>query len=162
MSEAPQGELIPASSLLHAKIGGSFPGIDAAAIAKAEAALAELSGNFAQWLQEELDRLDVARKAVTEQAATPEAVDRLYMCAHDLKGLGTTYEFPLITRIAASLCRLLEEPARRAAAPMVMVDAHIQAIKAAVRDNIREDSHPVGRILAEELERGVKTFLSDR
>ena len=162
MSQASQGELIPASSMLHAKIGGNFPGLDAAAIAKAEAALAELSGNFAQWLQEEITRLEDARKSVQDQSSSPETVDRLYMCAHDLKGLGTTYEFPLITRIAASLCKLLEEPERRPTAPMVMVDAHIHAIKAAVRDNIREDSHPVGRILAEELERGVKTFMAGR
>jgi hypothetical protein len=44
---------------------------------------------------------------------------------------------------------------RRAVAPLFLVDAHIDAIKACVRDDIRDDSHPVGRVLAEELERKV-------
>ena len=41
---------------------------------------------------------------------------------------------------------------------MVLVDAHIDAIRAAVRDNIRTDDHPLGKALAEELERRVSAF----
>ena len=42
---------------------------------------------------------------------------------------------------------------------MGLVDAHINAIRAAVRDDIRDVSHPMGKILAEELERQVKEYL---
>ena len=40
-------------------------------------------------------------------------------------------------------------------APMVLIDAHIDGVKAAVRDGIKTDDHPVGKILVEELERRV-------
>ncbi len=83
---------------------------------------------------------------------TSETSEALYMRAHDLKGLGATYEFPLVTRIAASLCRLIDEPSTRASAPMSLVDAHINAIKAVVRDDIKSDDHPMGRAIAIELE----------
>lgn len=160
MSETPKGEMIPVRSPLSAKVGGRFPGIDADAIAKAEAALASLSSNFTQWLEEEITKLEKARHVVHEQGMNAENVESLYISAHDLKGLGTTYEFPIITRLAASLCRLIDEPERRSKAPLLIIDAHIDAIKAAVRANIRDDNHPVGKTLVEELESNVKKFLA--
>ena len=84
-------------------------------------------------------------------------MENLDLRAHDLKGLGTTYGYQLITRIAGSLCRLIDDKDKRVQAPLDLVDAHIDAIKAAVRDEIKSDEHPVGRILVEELERRVKT-----
>ncbi|MGH6998272.1 MAG: Hpt domain-containing protein [Phenylobacterium sp.] len=140
---------------LRLKVGGRFGAIDPSAIAKAEAALKSLSGNFAQWLSEEVIKLDAARQLVRDAGVTAETMETLYLRAHDLKGLGTTYEFPLITRIGASLCRLIDDKDKRLAVPLPLVDAHIDAIKAAVRDSIKTDDHPVGRILIEELERKV-------
>jgi hypothetical protein len=145
----------PPANNLRLKLGGRFGGIDADAIAKAEAALKSLSGQFAQWLDDEINKLDAARAAIQANGYTPETSESLYLRAHDLKGLGSTYEFPLITRIAASLCRLTDTPERRAQASLFLIDSHIDAIKACVRDDIRNDSHPTGRALAEELERRV-------
>ena len=140
---------------LRLKVGGRFGAIDPSAIAKAEAALKSLSGNFAQWLSEEVIKLDAARQLVRDAGVTAETMETLYLRAHDLKGLGATYEFPLITRIGASLCRLIDDKDKRLTVSLPLVDAHIDAIKAAVRDSIKTDDHPVGRILIEELERKV-------
>lgn len=140
---------------LRLKLGGRFGAIDPSAIAKAEAALKSLSGNFAQWLNDEVVKLDAARQRVRDEGVTTETMETLYLRAHDLKGLGTTYEFPLITRIGASLCRLIDDKDKRLSVSMPLVDAHIDGIKAAVRDDIKTDEHPVGRVLIEELERRV-------
>jgi hypothetical protein len=35
---------------------------------------------------------------------------------------------------------------------MIIIDAHIDAIRAVVRDQMKTDEHPTGRILAESLE----------
>lgn len=140
---------------LRLKLGGRFGAIDPSAIAKAEAALKSLSGNFAQWLNDEIVKLDAARQRVRDEGVTAETMETLYLRAHDLKGLGTTYEFPLITRIGASLCRLIDDKDKRLSVSMPLVDAHIDGIKAAVRDDIKTDEHPVGRVLIEELERKV-------
>jgi hypothetical protein len=144
---------------LKAKVGGGRFSLDADAVARAEAALKSLSGQFAQWMQDELDKLDAARAEVRAKGMTTETAEALYMRAHDLKGLGATYEFPLVTRIAASLCKLIDNPATRAAAPLPLVDAHIDAIKASVRDNIKTDENPVGKMLAEELEARTREHL---
>ena len=151
--------MIPPTNSLRLKVGGGRLGmIDPAAIAKAEAALKSLSSNFAQWLADEITKLEGARQQVKTDGVTAASMENLYLRAHDLKGLGTTYGYQLITRIAGSLCRMIDDKDKRAATPMELVDAHIDAIKAAVRDDIKSDEHPVGRILVEELERRVKAM----
>lgn len=137
---------------LRAKVGGGFGGIDANAIARAEEALKAMSAQFGQWLNDEVVRLDKAQSDIRSQGYTPETAEALYFRAHDLKGLGTTYEYPMVTRIAASLCRMLDDADKRMQAPLAVVDAHIDAIKAVVRDKIQTDDHPVGRDLVETLE----------
>jgi hypothetical protein len=141
---------------LRLKLGGRLGAIDPEAIAKAEAALKSLSGNFAEWLADEVAKLEAARQRVRTEGLTPEASENLYLRAHDLKGLGATYEYPIVTRIAGSLCKLIDDPAKRAGAPMFLVDAHIDAIKAAVKGGIQTDAHPIGQALVTELERQVK------
>lgn len=153
------GQVFQVPNMLRLKVGGKGGALDGDVLARAEAALKSLSGQFAQWLQDEIDKLDAARAAVSAQGMTAVAAEGLYLRAHDLKGLGTTYEFPIITRVAGSLCKLLDEPAKRAHAPLFLVDAHIHAIKAAVRDNIRDAAHPVGKALVEELESRVGEHL---
>lgn len=145
-------QVIRPPNSLRAKVGGGFGGIDANAIARAEEALKAMSAQFGQWLNDEVVRLDKAQSDIRSQGYTPETAEALYFRAHDLKGLGTTYEYPLVTRIAASLCRMLDDADKRMQAPLAVVDAHIDAIKAVVRDKIQTDDHPVGRDLVETLE----------
>lgn len=159
MTDKPAAEVIQVPNMLKLKVDGRG-GIDMAAIAKAEAALKSLSGNFAQWLNDEIVKLEAARQDVRAQGLTAQTVETLYLRAHDLKGLGATYEFPLITRLAASLCKLIDDPDTRLSAPMFLVDAHIDAIKACVRDDIKVDTHPVGKVLAAELEGRVAQYLA--
>ena len=113
MSQQNTGQVIQVPNTLRLKVGGRFGSVDPSAIAKAEAALKNLSGNFAQWLQDEVTKLETARARVKSEGANPETLESLYLRAHDLKGLGTTYEFPLITRMAASLCKLIDDKDKR-------------------------------------------------
>ena len=153
-------EVIQVPNMLRLKVGSRFGGLNAGAVAKAEAALKSLSSQFSQWLRDELDKLEAARVAIRTSGLTKETGDKLYTHAHDLKGLGGTYEFPIITRMAGSLCKLIESPEARLTVPMRLVDAHIDAIRAAVRDDIKDDSNPMGRVLAEELERQVAVYIA--
>lgn len=137
---------------LRLKVGGRMGGIDPQAIAKAEEALKAMSAQFGQWLDDEIAKLDKAQTDIREQGYNTQTAEALYFRAHDLKGLGATYQYPLVTRLAASMCKMMDDPAKRMAAPQLLIDAHIDAIKAVVRDKIQTDDHPVGRTLAEALE----------
>lgn len=145
-------QVIRPPNTLRMKVGGAFGGIDANAIAKAEEALKAMSAQFGQWLQDEIVKLDKAQSDIRAQGYNAQTAEALYFRAHDLKGLGTTYQYPLVTRLAGSLCKMMDDPTKRMAAPLLLIDAHIDAIKAVVRDQIQTDDHPTGKVLAETLE----------
>ena len=147
MSQPKPGQMIPASNSLKLKAGSRFGGIDPAALAKAEAALKGLANNFDQWMADELTKLDVARERIKAEGYNAETAEGLYFRAHDLKGLGATYGYPIVTSIAGLLCRLIDDPTTRLRAPLFLLDAHIDAIKAAVRGQIKENDHPVAQAL---------------
>ena len=139
------------SGLKAQGLGGRFK-LDPTAIARAEAALKSLGANFDQWMMDELTRLETARERIRAEGYNAATAENLYMRAHDIKGLGSTYGYPLVTRIGSSLCGLLHDAEARLAAPVALVEAHVDAIVASVRRDIRTDADAAGRALAEELE----------
>jgi chemotaxis protein histidine kinase CheA len=159
MSREKPIEMITPPNMLKAKLGGALGPIDKSAIARAEAALAALSGEFQNWIEDEVVKLEKSWAAAKAPGADRNAsLDKVFSQAHDLKGLGTTYEYPLVTRMAHSLCKLVETEELRNVAPMALVGAHIAAVRAAIRDQIKSDEHPVGKVLVEELEAQVRAL----
>ncbi|MGE0597027.1 MAG: Hpt domain-containing protein [Hyphomonadaceae bacterium] len=150
----PQVQFIDPKEFDRAAVELKKPVFDAGAVARAEEALKAMSGSFQQWLDEEVTKLQAARLACEASGWSGDAIEALFSAAHDVKGLGATYEFPLATQIAASLCRLIETDAGRAvaAADPKLVLAHVDAIRAVVRDEVRTADHPVGRVLTRALE----------
>jgi len=151
--------VITPPNTLKAKLGGSLPKIDAAAIARAERALQSLSGQFEEWMNDELTKLETAWTSVGAEGLAGDAGEILYRASHDLKGLGTTYDYPLVTRLAGTLCKLIETDKLRAVAPQKLVAALVNGIRISIRDKIQDAEHPTGRALAEEGETIVAQFL---
>ncbi len=75
---------------------------EAAALARAELAVRRLSRVFE----------DAAVASIEEMRRLcegwPETANAMYRLAHDLKGQGTTFGHPLVTEIAAELCRAID------------------------------------------------------
>ena len=130
------------------------PVFDPLAVARADAVLEAMSGSFQEWLERDVERLQKARLAGERLQWHGEAFEALHLAAHDIKGLGTTYGYPLVTQMAASLCRLVETPEGKHAARAApdLIGAHVDALRASVRDRIKSDEHPVGRALLTALE----------
>ncbi|MBE7218096.1 MAG: Hpt domain-containing protein [Caulobacteraceae bacterium] len=106
-----------------------------------------MADEFAPLLQEELARMAAARTAWRAGG-----VRELEAAAHDLKGLGATFGAPLAGRIAASLERLLAA----GDAPAGLVDAHVDAARAVVREGAAAAGDPRGALLAAALEAAVE------
>ena len=70
-----------------------------------------------------------------------------------------TYYDTLVSRIGGSLFKLLDEVAP-AAVPMNLIDAHVDAVRAIVRNKIQDANHPVGVTLVAELERRVRETIT--
>lgn len=161
MSDQKLFEVIVPPNTLKTKLGGALPQLDADAIARAEKALADLSGEFDAWMADELGALEAAWSNARAHGLNGPSGEKLFHAAHDLKGVGTTYAYPLVTRLAGSLCKLIETEALRASAPKRLVGAMVEAIRVAVRDDVRTDEHPMGRALAEESEAIVAHYLAE-
>ena len=106
--------------------------IDFAAIERAEKALAQLSGQFDNWMSEEVARLTALRDAARANGQSREALDAIFHSAHDIKGQAATLGYPLAADAAASLCVLLERVRAPERVPAVLIDQHVDAIAAIV------------------------------
>lgn len=128
------------------------------ALARADKTLDAMSGSFEKWLEADIARLQTARLEAARAGLSDDALDALWRAAHDLKGMGGTYGYPLVTQLAASLCRLTETEAGKSAARAnpALVDAHVDGLRATVRDRIASDAHPVGGALAQALDAKVR------
>src|SRR5512133_4025879 len=63
-------------------------------VARAEKALAGLSGEFKNWMAIEADRLSAAHAAILRDGFTVENREELFRAAHDIKGDAATFGFP--------------------------------------------------------------------
>jgi chemotaxis protein histidine kinase CheA len=136
------------------------PLVDEAAVARAEAVLEILAQTFESWIDEEVALLTDARAAMKAEGVSLDTIDALSRRAHDLKGQGTTLNYPFVTRIAELLCKLCEHLPDPGALPVSLVDAHVDALRAIVRDGIRGGAHPTGSALVDELQLGVQSTLA--
>ncbi len=158
MAQNKDVEVISAPNMLQIKVGGPISQGDLHMIEKAEEALKDMRGEFGQWLEEEVVKLESAAKIVREKGLKGSEGEDLFVRAHDLRGLGTTYEFPIVTRLAKSLTKMIDMPEKRQKASTALALAHVGAIRAALSQNIRNDDDPIAAALAGELETQTAAF----
>ena len=128
-------------------------------IARAEAALAAISGDFSNWMQDECERLDTARHRVRELGLSIKTRQELFLAAHDLKGDSGTFGYPEVMAAAESLCRLLEHSPDLTKIPLAIVDQHVDAVRAIVREHGRADVAQIGAALTGKLRAVTDEFL---
>lgn len=149
--------ITPQNKLVKAVSKVSFPDDDP--VARAEAALAQLSSEFSAWMEEECARLHAARRELHKSGFTKKSLDDLFHAAHDLKGQADTYGYPATTPVADSLCRLLEHTPDATRIPLELVDRHVDAIRAIVREHARPDLDDLARALVQKLREVTEEFL---
>jgi chemotaxis protein histidine kinase CheA len=123
-------------------------------VARAEKALAGLSGDFKDWMAIECDRLAAAHAAILKQGFTTETREELFRAAHDIKGDAATFGFPTAGAAAESLCRIVEHAPDLERVPAELIAHHINAIQAIVRENTGIDNAGMAAALSKKL-RGV-------
>jgi HPt (histidine-containing phosphotransfer) domain-containing protein len=128
-------------------------------VARAEKALAALSGQFAAWMDEECKRLDRARRALREQGLSEKGAQALFRAAHDIKGEAATFGFPALAAVAESLCRLIELTPGVTRLPLRLIDQHVDAIRAIYREYARTDAAELAARLIGRLREVTDDFL---
>lgn len=129
-------------------------------VARAEKALADLSGEFQEWMSVECDRLAAAHAAVLKHGFNSLTREELFRAAHDIKGDAATFGYPTAAAAAESLCRIIEHAPDLDKVPANLIAHHINAIQAIVREHSRTDTIETANELSRRLRGVADEFLT--
>jgi HPt (histidine-containing phosphotransfer) domain-containing protein len=154
----PDHEVITPPNKLRKAIRKAAPQDDDP-VARAEQALADLSSEFSSWMQQECDRLDAARVRVRGEGFTKATREALFHAAHDIKGEAATFGYPAVAAVAESLCRLVEHTPSMDRIPLPLVEQHVNAVRAIIREYARSDAETMAVTLTRRLREVTDEFL---
>ncbi len=120
------------------------------AIANAEQAMEKLSVNFDDWIEKESAHLSDARDKAKASGFAKEPLLELFQSAHNMKGQATTLGYPFADEICSSLCRLIDAT-KASRLPELLVDQHVDAVGALVREGAKGTGNPKASVLAKRL-----------
>jgi HPt (histidine-containing phosphotransfer) domain-containing protein len=129
-------------------------------VARAEKALAGLSGEFKEWMTIEADRLSAAHAAIRRDGFNDQTREELFRAAHDIKGDAATFGYPSAAAAAESLCRIIEHAPDLDAVPAELIAHHINAVQAIVRERTKLDTAVVAGVLSKQLRGIADEFLT--
>ena len=129
-------------------------------VARAEKALAGLSGEFKNWMAIEADRLSAAHAAILKDGFSSFTREELFRAAHDIKGDAATFGFPSAGAAAESLCRIIEHAPDLDEVPSDLIAHHINAIQAIVRERTKLDTAATAGELSKQLRGIADVFLT--
>ena len=140
---------------------GPGKGIDPAVLRRAEQAVAAMSDEYVEWASRDIGRLQAAVAGARTNPTDPEALTPAREIAHEVRGQGGSFGYPLVTRMATSLYRLLYERPVLPLAAYATLDAHVDALRAVIAQGVKGDGGAVGQQLAGELEAMVARLMAE-
>jgi len=122
-------------------------------LARAEEATTALRANYTEWARIDVDHTQALLDGAKRDAEGRRAqLDLLYAAMHNIKGQGSSFGYPLVTRIGQSLCRLVAPGLTVDEAGLKIVQAHLDALKLVLAQKIAGKGGEVGDKLAAKLE----------
>ncbi len=122
--------------------------IDPNALQAANAALEKMSEDYPDWVGKIIVEL---RGHLLRCIDTPAVRARRYAMirhiAHDMKGQGGTFGFPLITTFASSLYDCVGPRSGTTDSHIEIIKSHIDAMSAVIKDRVKGNGGEVGKAL---------------
>ena len=131
------------------------------ALARAEAAVANLAQDYASWALADVAKARAAlAAAIDDPAGRGQHIEALFRVGHDLKGQGTSFGFPLVTKIGQSLCALTRDRDRQyESRHLDLAKAHLDALDLILAKSIKGEGGKVGAELVAKLEQRVSELV---
>lgn len=98
------------------------------AIASAQAHVEELSSDFVDWVDQEVQQLSLILAEIEKNPGDVTMIERADVNCSQLRDIGTTLGYELVTFVAGSLCAVLNTIKAGAAYDKDMVDCHVNAL----------------------------------
>ncbi len=126
---------------------------------KAEASLERSALDFTTWALEYLAKLSgLCADAMNDPAKRPRQFAEINGLAHELRGQGGTFGYPLISVFGKMLFQSTMEGCPETDNQVEIVKAHIDAMRAVLREKISGDGGEVGRELLKSLNEGIARY----
>ena len=138
-------------------MGGGEPGeMPTDLLEEAEAHLERAALDFTDWANNYLSQLaKLCAEALAKEGRRNTYFEQINLLAHELRGQGGTFGYPLITIFGKMLYECTGEGCREDNAAVDIVKAHIDAMRAVLREKIGGDGGEIGRALMEMLKEAV-------
>lgn len=132
---------------------GSMP---ADIIEQAEAKLERAALDFTKWAQDYLGRLsDLCTQALLEPGRRTAQFGEINQVALELRGQGGTFGYPLISIFGKMLFDSTREGCREDDSQVEIVKAHVDSMRAVLREKIAGDGGQIGQALIKALREGI-------
>jgi CheY-like chemotaxis protein len=132
----------------------------------AKAQIAEMADDYTDWVKETITDLVNAHEEAQNSFGKAEeqmkiAMEKLNLLAHELRGQGGVFGYPLISEFGKSLYNCSGASARVTENLLEFVKTHIDGITAVINGNVKGDGGPVGKELLKSLEAAKKKYSGD-
>lgn len=133
--------------------------IDEVALEAAQRVFEEMSEDYPDWVNHQIETLyEYHRRCVDSPEQRRSLFEQITALAHDLKGQGGTFGYPLVTAFATSLNRFSAIKQDIADNHVEIIKAHIDAMRAVIRDRIKGDGGEIGSALQRGLEQVIEKY----
>lgn len=133
--------------------------IDPAAMEKAIAALEEMKEDYPDWVQKHIDELRTHHaRSVDTPAERTRRYSMMREIAHDMKGQGGTFGYPLMTTFATSLHDFVGPRAGTSDNHIELIKSHIDAMSAVIKDRVKGNGGEIGQALTKGLQIAIERY----
>jgi chemotaxis protein histidine kinase CheA len=153
MGDDPKVEVITPPDNLKDKVkSGGSGGVDEKVLARAEAVVAAMGGDFIQWAEKDLKSIQQAVENLKPETADQKKfLNTIFQISHDIKGQGGSFDFGLLTAVGDSLCRFTEDREQANAAEIEAIKLHVEALKLVLNERLKGDGGETGKALLDGL-----------
>ncbi len=140
---------------LKSKVSGGGA-VSAEMLARADSAIAEIAVEYPNLALQDIDKLAaIVETAASEPSQRDHWIEQIYEASDEIRGLGTMFNYPLITSIADSLCSITEHADAFDDKGIEIARAHLEAMHAVIVNKVTGDENEIGQQIASALEAAV-------
>lgn len=143
-----------------AGLGRGSVSINLEALEAAEQALSKMSEDYPDWVSSLVAKLQEQHgRCVDTPEMRVECFEAINHIAHDMKGQGGTFGYPLITSFADSLYGFtVKRPGEIEDKQIELVKSHLDAMRAVIRGRVSGDGGEIGQKLTESLSDAIEKY----
>lgn len=145
-----------------AGLGVTGATIDPKALEEAEKAMQKQAEDYPDWVTTIINKLyEQHIRCVDTPENRPEYFVEINHIAHDMKGQGGTFGYPLISEFADSLYGFTQGKGERSDNEVELIKSHVDAMRAVIKGRVSGDGGEIGKQLSESLNQAIEKYTND-